>query len=163
MTEPCPPHLSCDKVWQAIDRSSFAVLSHVTSAGEPRSSGIVYGTAGRHLFVVVAGDSLKARTIAEGQLVSVTIPVRRGGILSLLIPIPPATISFRARASVRAAGSRERESLPARLQRLLPPSRDEAICIIELAPEGQFLTYGIGVSLARMRDPQAAGARVPVA
>jgi len=34
--------------------------------------------------------------------------------------------------------------------------------IIELVPEGQFLTYGIGVSLMVMRNPAQARARVPV-
>jgi hypothetical protein len=35
--------------------------------------------------------------------------------------------------------------------------------VIELTPEGNFLTYGIGVSLMAMRDPEVAQARVPVA
>jgi hypothetical protein len=34
--------------------------------------------------------------------------------------------------------------------------------IIELEPEGRFLTYRIGVSLMDMRDPSLALARVPV-
>jgi len=34
--------------------------------------------------------------------------------------------------------------------------------ILEITPEGQFLTYGLGVSLTQMRSPSAAQARVPV-
>ncbi len=31
------PRLTSEQVWQAVARASFAVLSHVTPAGEPRS------------------------------------------------------------------------------------------------------------------------------
>jgi nitroimidazol reductase NimA-like FMN-containing flavoprotein (pyridoxamine 5'-phosphate oxidase superfamily) len=82
------PRLCCDDVWHALDRASFAVLSHVNAAGEPRSSGIVYAVEQRRLYVAVAPNSWKARSIADGGTVSVTVPVRRGGLLSLLFPIP---------------------------------------------------------------------------
>jgi hypothetical protein len=96
------PHLSCKEVWRAIGHSSFAVLSHVNDAGEPRSSGIVYAVVDRHLYVAVDPTGWKARQIADGATVSVTVPVRRGGILSLLFPIPPATVSFKpGRSSTR--------------------------------------------------------------
>ena len=58
------PRLTSEQVWRAIARASFAVLSHVTPAGEPRSSGVVYKTAGRKLVVAVAPSSWKARHIA---------------------------------------------------------------------------------------------------
>jgi hypothetical protein len=35
--------------------------------------------------------------------------------------------------------------------------------VIEIVPEGTFVTYGVGVPLLKMRDPVAARARVPVA
>src|SRR5215470_12208357 len=47
------PGLTSEQVWRAVARASFAVLSHVTPAGEPRSSGVVYKASGRRL--VVAG------------------------------------------------------------------------------------------------------------
>jgi hypothetical protein len=34
--------------------------------------------------------------------------------------------------------------------------------LIEVIPEGEYLTYGLGVSLLKMRTPAAARARVPV-
>ncbi len=34
--------------------------------------------------------------------------------------------------------------------------------LIEVTPEKEFLTYGIGVSLLDMRDPQKARKRAPV-
>ena len=102
------PTLCCDDVWHVLERASFAVLSHVNAVGEPRSSGIVYAVDSRRLFVVVAPTSWKAHQITDGTTVSLTVPVRRGGLLSLFLPIPPATISFRARATPtpRATGAR---------------------------------------------------------
>jgi len=156
------PRLTSKDVWRALGRHSFAVMSHVTASGEPRSSGVVYVTDAGRILVVVAASSWKARTIADGQLVAITVPVRRGGLLAMLFPIPPAAISFRARARVGEACMLDRESLPPRFARLLPPATAPS-CVIELTPEGSFLTYGIGVSLMEMRDPEIAQARVPVA
>lgn len=159
---PAVPRLTADQVWRALDKASDAVLGHVTPAGAPRTSGVVYAVVDRHLYVAVAPDSWKARQIATGDHVSVTALVRRGGILSLLFPIPPATITFHGRATVHPAGSPEIGPLLARLAKLLPPDRRESACLIGVAPEGQFLTYGIGVPLMTMRRPLAARARVPV-
>ncbi len=157
------PTLCCDDVWRAIEHGSFAVLSHVNAAGEPRSSGIVYAVDQRHLYVAVAPDSWKARQIDDGGTVSLTVLVRRGGLLALLLPIPPATISFRAKAMVRPAGALDWASLPRQLAALVPDERKAAATLLELVPEGRFLTYGIGVSLNQMRDPVASRALVPVA
>jgi len=117
---------------------------------------VVYAVIDRRLYVAVAADGWKARQIANGQEVAVTVPVRRGGILSLLMPIPPATITFRATATIHPAGSLDVTSVSKDLVRLLPEERKDSSVIIELAPEGRFLTYGIGVSLLDMRDPARA-------
>jgi hypothetical protein len=122
----------------------------------------VYGTAARKLYSVVSPDSWKARQIATGQEVAVTVPVRRGGILALIWPIPPATISFAARAVVHAPGSIDLGFVAPDLIKLLPPGQESTGCVIELVPVGSFVTYGIGVSLMGMRDPVRARARVAV-
>ena len=155
--------LSSEAVWQALAKASFAVVSHVNAAGEPRSSGVVYGVADRRMYVAVAADGWKARQIVTGQEVAVTVPVRRGGILALLVPIPPATITFHARATVHPAGSLDIGSVSKELAKLVPEARKAGSCVIELVPEGRFLTYGIGVSLMDMANPARALARVPVA
>jgi hypothetical protein len=154
--------VSSETVWKALARASFAVVSHVNAAGKPRSSGVVYGAVDRRLYVAVAADGWKARQIVTGQEVAVTVPVRRGGILSLLAPIPPATISFHARATVHPAGSLDIGSVSKELAKLIPEARKEGSSVIELEPEGRFLTYGIGVSLMDMANPARALARVPV-
>jgi len=93
----------------------------------------------------------------------VTAPVLRGGILALVLPIPPATISFHATAIVHAAGSVKVSSLSKELDSLLPSDRREAAVVIELTPEGQFLTYGVGVRLMDMQKPELARGEVPTA
>src|SRR5262249_34749138 len=156
------PGLTSEQVWQAVARASFAVLSHVTPAGEPRSSGVMYKTTGRRLVVAVAPGSWKARHVAADGRVAVTVLVRRGGILSLVAPIPPATISFHGTAVVHPARSPPAPSLLAQLGAPIPPRRRAAACIIEIIPAGAFRTYGLGVSLRAMLNPAAAQARVPV-
>jgi hypothetical protein len=156
------PRLITEQVWQAVTKASFATIGYVTPSGAPRSSAIVYATSERRLFIAVAPDSWKARHIAMSGRVSVTVPVRRGGLLSLLFPIPPATVSFQGTAVVHPAGWLRNSSLANHLAALLPPERRDTACIIEVVPAGEFLTYGLGVSLMQMRSPVAALARVPV-
>lgn len=156
------PRLTSERVWHAVARASFAVLSHVTPAGEPRSSGVVYKPVGRRLYIAVAPDSWKAKHVAAEGRVAVTVPVRRGGLLSLAAPIPPATISFHGTAMVHPAGSPQAVSLLQEIGSLVPPERRASAAVIEIIPQGVFLTYGLGVPLRKMLDPAAARARVPV-
>jgi hypothetical protein len=40
------------RIWQTVARQPFAVLSHVTPSGSPRSSGVAYAVAGDRMYVV---------------------------------------------------------------------------------------------------------------
>jgi len=114
------------------------------------------------MYVAVSPDSWKAKHVPGTGRVAVTVLVRRGGILSLVAPIPPATISFHGTAIVHPAGSPQVRSLLKELGSLIPAERRASGSIIEIVPEGAFVTYGLGVSLMKMRDPAASRARVPV-
>ena len=160
--QPIAARLTTEQLWQQLAKASFAVLSHVTPAGEPRSSGVVYKTVGQRLYIATAPDSWKARHIALNGRVAVTVPVRRGGVLSLGLPIPPATVSFHGTAILHPADSPQVRPLLKELASLLPEERQASAAVIEVIPEGPFVTYGLGVSLTQLRDPAAAGARVPV-
>lgn len=157
------PQLTADQVWRALTRASFAVLSHVTPAGRPRSSGVLYTTDDHRLYVVVAEDSWKARHIAANGEVAVTVPVRRGGIIALLAPIPPATISFPARAVVRPAAVLHGSPALAKLAEAIPAERRDSCVVLEITPVGHYVTYGLGIPLLRMRDTVRARARIPAA
>lgn len=156
------PSLTSEQIWREVAGASFAVLAYVTPRGEPRSSGVVYKVVGHRLYIAVAPDSLKARHIAPSRKVSVTVPVRRGGVLSLVAPIPPATVSFHATAIVHPAGSPEARSALQELRGLEPPARRTSASVVEIIPEGTFLTYGVGVSLKKMLEPTAAQGRVAI-
>lgn len=154
--------LTSEQVWRALARTSFAVVSYVTPDGAPRSSGVLYTVVGRRLYVATAPDSWKARHIAISGEVAVTVPVHRGGVLSLLLPIPPATVSFHGTAIVHPADSAESHSQAlAGLDRLLPAERRASRTVIEIVPKDRFLTFGVGVPLMQMASP-AALAHVPV-
>ena len=73
--------LTSEQVWHELAKASFAVVSYVTPAGEPGSSGVVYKTVGRRLYLAVAPDSWKARHIKASGRVAVTVPVGRGARL----------------------------------------------------------------------------------
>jgi proline-specific peptidase len=59
---------------------------------------------GLRLYVVIAADSWKARQISNGHKAAVTVPIRRGGLLALAAPIPPATVGPRSSKQCRARG-----------------------------------------------------------
>jgi hypothetical protein len=155
------PDVAPEQVWSELEGASFAVLSYVTASGRPRSSGVLYGAAGERLYVTTAPDSWKARSLRTGDLVSVTVPIRRGGLLAFLAPIPPATVTFSATVTVHPPGTFDVGAVSNRLASLLPESRRTGL-VLELAPHGSFLTYGINVSLKNMADPAKSKARVPV-
>lgn len=92
-----------------------------------------------------------------------TVPVHRGGILALLMPIPPATVSFHGSAIVHRSVSAQQRSLLDKLVATLPAEQRASRCLVEILPEGEFLTYGLRVPLRKTADPAAALARVPVA
>lgn len=60
------------------------------------------------------------------------------------------------------AGSVNIAAASKKLASLLPPERRQTDCLLELLPEGNFVTYGVGVSLRDMTKPAVAQAHVPV-
>jgi hypothetical protein len=157
-----PAQLTTEQVWTTIGKSSNAVLGHVTPAGAPRTSGVVFQSIDRKLYVAISPGTWKDKHIRADGRVSMTVLVRRGGVLSLVFPIPPATITFHGTASVHPADEPAMGAILDRLSRLLPPNRRSSSAIIEIVPEGEFLCYGIGVSLRTMRVPDQARARAAV-
>ena len=155
-------HASTEQVWAEVAKASFAIVSYVTPAGEPRSSGIVYATEGRHLYLAVAPDGWKARQIS-GRPAGGGDRTGPAGRLAVAAYAHPTGDHQLPRASDRAPGGFARcRFVPKKLQSLLPTDR-RAATVLELVPEGTFLTYGIGVSLMAMRDPVAALTHVPMA
>lgn len=153
--------LSSDDVWKAIEVNNFGVLSWLSSKGQPRCAGISYAVADRAIYIHTGRDDWKARRIGANGAVAMTAQVPKS-IPLLPIKIPPATITFRGRAELV-----EQSDVPLQIvDILLKPLTKEARAVpdvyIRVRPEGHFTTYGVGVSLMAMRDPNKARARVPV-
>ncbi len=159
---PVAPPVDPEQVWDQLERATFAVLAYATPAGSPRCSGVLYAAGGHRLYVATSAGSWKARQVKDGTEVAVTVPIRRGGLLSLVAPVPPATTSFRATTAVHPSEDLRIDDVPAKLRKLVPPARRESAVVLALTPWGQFLTYGVGVPLLKMSDPDTAGARVPI-
>jgi len=158
-----PIALSSDQVWKVLEREIFAVLATVNSRGQPRTAGIVYAVKDRRLYIATGLSSYKARNVERNPHVSLTVTVEKRLPFLPWIKIPAATITVQGLAGLRPA-----DTVGADLQKLLlrglKPGKESLadLGFIEVTPAGEFMTYGIGVSLMTMRHPEAARGRAPV-
>jgi hypothetical protein len=96
--------------------------------------------------------------------VSVTVPLAKRIPFMPWIKIPAATITFCATARVLKAGELSSSIIQALFRDLAAdPELLADACVIELTPEREFVTYGVGIPLMQMRDPEKASGRAPVA
>lgn len=159
-----PLQLSSEQVWQAIEKELFAVLGMVTANNEARTVGVVYVVRDRRLYIVTGQDTWKARHIAANPSVSVTIPIAKRIPIMPWIKIPAATITFSGLARVFPAAAAPPELLRAAFRQMADDAAAVArSCLIEVTPVKEFVTYGVGVPLMRMRNPEQARGRAPVA
>ena len=158
-----PANLTTDQVWRAVEKGFFAVLGYVTPRGEARTVGIVYTVRDRQVYLITGRAAWKARHIATNPHVSLTVTIPKRVRFLPWLPIPAATISFQGEGSVHSVEEVPPE-FPSRLLRgvEVSPEMSKEICVIRVRPAGEFLTYGIGVSLLTMRKPEAARGRAPV-
>jgi hypothetical protein len=155
--------LTSEQVWRTLAKYNFAVVGMVTAHGEARTVGVVYIVRDHRLYIGTERFSWKARHISANPHVSITVPIPKRIPLLPWIKIPSATITFAGRASVMAPGE-----APAGVTHLLfrglerDPEEMLATCIIEVIPEKDFITYGVGMPLLQMRIPEKARRRVSV-
>ena len=108
-------------------------------------------------------DTWKARHMAANPHVSVTIPIAKRVPIMPWLKIPQATITFQGTARVYPAAEASPELLRAILQHKVDDREMLASsCIVEITPVGEFVTYGVGVRLMDMREPDKARGRAPV-
>jgi uncharacterized pyridoxamine 5'-phosphate oxidase family protein len=155
--------VTTDLVWQEIGKHLFAVLAVATPRGEPRTVGIVYVVRDRRLYIATERMAWKARHIERNPSVSLTVTIPKRVPFMPWIRIPAATITFQGEATIHdvedvAPGIRQA------LLRGLEVDQDTVsrVRIIQVRPTGEFLTYGVGVSLRTMRRPEQSRGRAPV-
>lgn len=156
-------HVTPDQVWREIDRHLFAVLGMVTLKGEARTVGIVYIVADHKLYIATQKAAWKVKHIACNPHVSLTITIAKRIPMMPWVEIPAATISFAGLARVLE----HHEVAPEVLRKLYrgvvkDPTALADTCVIEVVPQGEFLTYGIGIPLMDMRFPEKARGRAAV-
>ena len=158
-----PAPVTSDLVWKEIEKRSFAVLSYVNPKGRARSAGIVYVPIDRVLYVRAAKKSWKAKHIRLNPHVALNVTISKRVPFMPWIKIPDATIAFSGTARVISMSDVEPKLLESILGRMIEEhgTIDEN-CIIEIRPTGHFATYGVGVSLLDMRDPEKARGRTSV-
>lgn len=156
--------LTTDQVWKEVENNIFAVLGRVTTKGEARTAGIVYVIDERKFYIGSEKAAWKVKHIERNPGVSLTIPITKRIPLMPWIKIPAATITLSGTANVRE-NDEVKPAIFAKLYRgmVVEDAAKAASCIIEVIPERDFLTYGVGVSLMEMRDPTKAMGRAPVA
>jgi general stress protein 26 len=155
--------LTTEQVWQEIEKNLFAVLGMVTPTGEARTAGIVYVVDHHKFYIGTGKNSWKTKHIAHNPHVSLTIPITKQIPLMPWIKIPSATITLSGTAQV----VEHMEVTPDVLHKLYRDVvKDEKAmaesCVIEVTPEKDFVTYGVGIPMIQMRLPERARGRAPV-
>jgi len=156
-------NLNAQSVWQEMEKQVFAVLGMVTAKGEARTVGIVYVIHGRTLLISSGKSAWKVRHIAQNPHVSLTIPIHKRIPVMPWIKIPAATITFSGEAAILAPADLPAETLNPLFRGMeLDPNFLADTAVIQVKPVGEFITYGVGVSLMDMRQPEKARGRVLV-
>lgn len=156
--------LTTDQVWHEIEQNLFAVLGMVTPGGEARTVGIVYVVDNRKFYIATDKTAWKVRHIARNPHVSLTIAIPKSVPFLPWIKIPAATITLSGVATVLEHHEVKTDLFKKLYRDLVMDEQMIAdLRIIEVTPEKDFLTYGVGVSLLQMRDPDKARGRVAVA
>ena len=156
--------LTTSEVWSVLEKQNFMVLGMVSARGAARTAGVMLHVDGRRLWSTTNDAEWKAKHLAAHPQVSVTVPVAKRVPLMPWVKIPAATITFSAVATLVPAAE-----VPDRVSDVLLRGLDVeedgargALVGIRIEPVGDFVTYGVGVSLMAMRDTEAARGRVSV-
>jgi len=158
-----PAPITTDLVWNEIERRLFAVLSYVNPKGRARSAGVVYVVQSRVLYVATDVQSWKAKHIRLNPNVALNVTIPKRIPFMPWIKIPAATIAFSGTARVLAAGEADPEVVQALIRGMADhPERVANASLLEIHASGDFVTYGVGVPLLDMRDPNKARGRAPV-
>jgi len=154
---------STSNVWESINKELFAILGMVTEDNQSRTVGIVYLVQDNKLYIGTGLQTWKARHIKNNPSVSMTIPIAKRVPVAPWIKIPQATITFSGTAKIIPGEQAPRELLKSVFRHKADDKefmKDN--CLIEVTPEGDFITYGIGIPLMKMREPELARGRASV-
>ncbi len=156
--------LTSAQVWEALEKEIFAVLGMVSAKGQARTVGVNYIVNQGKLYISTSTDSWKVRHTQSNPHVSLTVPIAKRIPFMPWFKIPPAAITFKGVAEVvepEGVSEEISQTLFRGMEADAELVANHRVIIVE--PVGDFLTYGIGVTLLEMRDPNIARGRAPVA
>ena len=158
-----PAPVTTDSVWETVEKHLFGVLAYVTPSAEARSAGIVYVVSDRNFYISTGYDTWKARHIAANSNVSLTVTIPKRLPFFPFFKIPSAVVTCQGAAEILGVGDID-ESIVKRLYRGLEVTDQlrQETRVIKVTPSGDFVTYGVGVPLMRMRKPEEAQGRASV-
>ncbi|HHY56497.1 MAG TPA: hypothetical protein GYA08_13805 [Chloroflexi bacterium] len=155
--------LTTAQVWKEIEANIFAVLGMVSAKNEARTAGIMYVAQAGKLYITTDKNAWKTRHVAANPHVSLTITIPKSVPLMPWIKVPAATITFAGVATIVTPDALDFDLR----RRLFQVIADDAAklaqsSVIVVEPVGEFVTYGVGISLMEMRDTVKARGRAPV-
>ncbi|MGW4928896.1 pyridoxamine 5'-phosphate oxidase family protein [Agromyces sp. NPDC004153] len=157
--------ITSEAVWDAIAGENFMVIGMVSARGEARTAGVMHHVHEGRLWFTTNDREWKARHIAANPSVSVTVPIAKRVPFMPWIKIPAATITFCGDAETVPAADLPPVVSEALLHGLEVTDGGErgALVGVGVRPRGDFVTYGVGVSVLGMRDTEQARGRAPAA
>ena len=155
--------LTSEQVWIELKKEIFAVLGMVNSKNEARTVGVVYIVHNRKIYISTRTEEWKTRHIQNNPHVSITVPIAKRIPLMSWIKIPAVTITFSGTAKVQDAKNVDNDILHPLLNGLeKDPEKLVGLSVLEIEPQGEFVTYGVGIPLMQMRFPEKARGRASV-
>ena len=144
------------EVIKIIKSNMWMIISTVDEKNHPHSSVVVYQSDGEVLIFQTGMNTIKAKAIRQNNTVSVTIPFRKN-FLHKLIPAPPAEIHFSGKAEILPYNDLQARKI---FSRFLKYSEDveypQDSIWVRIIPSNIISTYGVGVRLLDMRNPNKA-------
>jgi hypothetical protein len=155
--------LSTDDVWRVLEKQNFMVIGMVSARGQARTAGVMPYTADRTVWFTTNANAWTARHIAVHPEVSVTVAIPKRILLIPWIKVPAATITFSGVAKVVPADRMPAVARDALIKGVKQPENGThgMLLGVSVRPVGDFITYGVGVPVVKMLDPEAASGRAP--
>jgi nitroimidazol reductase NimA-like FMN-containing flavoprotein (pyridoxamine 5'-phosphate oxidase superfamily) len=145
-----------EEVKEILRKKNWLVLATVDGKNNPHSCVMVYQSDGNVIYCTTGANTLKARNIKKNSRVFVTIPFRKN-LFHKLIPAPPAELYFAAHAEIKPIDDEEARRVFSKYLKFLENvSIQEDTIWIKITPFKRILTFGVGVKLLKMRDPEKA-------
>ncbi|MFW9901084.1 MAG: pyridoxamine 5'-phosphate oxidase family protein [Candidatus Thorarchaeota archaeon] len=145
-----------NEVRSILKKKNWLVLSTVDNKNIPHSSVVVYQSDGNIIYCITGTNTLKARNIKQNNKVSITIPFRKN-FFHKIIPAPPAELHFTAEAEIRPFEDQQARKIFAKYLKYHENVENQEDSIwIKIIPSKRISTYGVGVKLLKMRNPDKA-------